>query len=304
MLEACAREHEVVAVITQPDRPAGRGQKLRPTPVKEAALARGLRVIEPTKLKPFVQEARALQPDAFAVASYGRILPAELLAVPPRGAFNVHPSLLPLYRGATPLQTALLDGATETGITIFLMDAGMDTGEIVLQERTPIAPGEDYGMLHDRLAARGADLLMQALALARDGKPPTRPQQGSHDEIARTLTRPLTKADQLISWSEPAHRIVNRVRAFAPQPAARTTVEGHLLKCVRARVVEERGAVHLPPGTVVGTMTEELHVAAADGGIVALQRVIPQDKGAMTGAEFGRTVLVRWYDGEDPARFD
>ncbi|TAM73551.1 methionyl-tRNA formyltransferase [bacterium] len=303
-LEACVRAHDVAGVVTQPDRPAGRGQHTRPTPVKEAALAHGLHVLEPTALKAFSADARTLDPDAFAVASYGRILPAGLLAVPPRGAFNIHPSLLPLYRGATPLQSVLLDGAHETGVTIFLMDAGMDTGEIVVQERTPIAPDEDYGALHDRLAARGAALLLEALAMARDGRPLSHAQVGDAAEAARTLTRPLTKDDQSLRWDEIPRRIVDRVRAFAPLPGARTTIGGNRLKCVRARVVEERGVVTRAPGTVVGAMGGELHVAAAGGGIVALQRVIPQDKGAMSGADFGRTILVRWCNGQDYPRFD
>jgi len=294
----------VLAVVTQPDRPGGRGQRLRPTPVKEAALARALPVLEPAKLRPFAQEAAALAPDAFVVASYGRILPAPLLAVPPRGALNVHPSLLPLYRGATPLQSALLDGARETGVTIFLMDAGMDTGEIVIQERTPIAPGEDYGALHDRLAERGAELLLRALELAHEGPPPSSPQRGDEREIARTLTRPLAKDDQRLRWDEPAARVVNRVRAFAPAPAARAQIAGHVLKCVRARVVEPGAPASAPPGTVIAVEGEELRVASGDGGVVALQRVVPQDKAPMSGGEFGRTILRRWCDGQATPRFD
>ncbi|TAM60378.1 methionyl-tRNA formyltransferase [bacterium] len=303
-LEACTRAHDVTAVVTQPDRAAGRGQRLRPTPVKEAARARGLSVLEPTKLRVFAAQARALRPDAFAVASYGRILPAELLALPPRGAFNVHPSLLPLYRGATPLQSALLDGATETGVTIFLMDAGMDTGEIVVQERAPIEPGLDYGTLHDRLAARGAELLLQALALASEGRPPTHPQVGPATEIARTLTHPLTKEDRRLRWSEPARRVVDRVRAFAPQPGAQALLAGRRLKCLQARVVEGYEAAAAAPGAVVGAISDELHVAAGDGGVVALQRVVPQDKGVMSGGDFARTLLPRWCDGQEHPRFD
>ncbi|MDE2572413.1 MAG: methionyl-tRNA formyltransferase, partial [bacterium] len=265
---------------------------------------KGLRVVEPARLRPFAEQAKTMQADAFAVASYGRILPGELLAVPPRGAFNVHPSLLPLYRGATPLQSALLDGARETGVTIFLMDAGMDTGEIVLQECTPISPDEEYGMLHDRLAARGAELLLQALALAADGPPPAHAQCGDEREIARTVTHPFSKRDRLLDWTQPARRIVDRIRAFAPQPAAQTSVRGHLVKCLRARLVLEGGAEAVRPGTVLDTFADELRVAAGEGGVVALQRVIPQDRGAMSGADFARAVLARWCDGEATSRFD
>ncbi|HMC45125.1 MAG TPA: methionyl-tRNA formyltransferase, partial [Caballeronia sp.] len=170
----------MVAVVTQPDRPSGRGHKLTPTPVKSAALALGLTVYEPLKLKVFADELRALDADVFAVASYGRILPQAVLDLPKTGiSFNVHPSLLPLYRGATPLQTAIRDGCTETGVTIMAMDAGMDTGDILVQERTPLQPKETYGELHDRLALLGAQLLGDAIARLLNGTLERTPQSAS-----------------------------------------------------------------------------------------------------------------------------
>ena len=168
VLEAVAERHDVVGVVTQPDRPAGRGHKLVATPVKRAAEALGLRVLTPEKLKPFVEEARALGADAFVVASYGKIVPQALLDLVPI-AFNVHPSMLPLYRGATPLQSAIRDGRSETGVTIIAMDAGMDTGDVLLQERAPIGPSETYGELHDRLAKRGAEMAVEALERHENG---------------------------------------------------------------------------------------------------------------------------------------
>ena len=139
-LRALAARTDLIAVVTQPDRPAGRGHKLVPTPVREAAEALGIAVLTPEKLRPAIDELRALNGDLFVVASYGKILPQAVLDLAPRGAFNVHPSLLPLYRGATPLQSAIRDGRSETGTSIIAMDAGMDTGDVVLQERSPLGP--------------------------------------------------------------------------------------------------------------------------------------------------------------------
>ena len=226
-----AGKTDVVGVVTQPDRPSGRGQKRQPTPVKSAALALGLRVYEPTTLKTFARDLEDQAFDLFALASYGRILPAELLALPKRGALNVHPSLLPKYRGATPIQSALRNGETGTGVTIMLMDAGMDTGEVVLQESVAIAPDDTYGTLHDRLALFGGELLGRALDLAASGALPHHAQSGEP-----SVTRPLGKDDLAIDSSGPAPRIVNTVRAFAPAPGARMTLDGETVKVLRAHV--------------------------------------------------------------------
>jgi methionyl-tRNA formyltransferase len=217
--------------VTQPDRPAGRGHKLVATPVKRAAQARGLRVLTPEKLRPFVEEARALGADAFVVASYGKIVPQALLDVVPV-AFNVHPSLLPLYRGATPLQSAIRDGRTETGMTIIAMDAGMDTGDVLLQERTPIGPAETYGELHDRLAKCSAEMAVEALDRYANGTLERKPQSEvareldvTEDEIARTLTRPLRKEDLLLPRHATAKQLVDFVRSRAPEPSARASLD-------------------------------------------------------------------------------
>jgi methionyl-tRNA formyltransferase len=156
-------------------------------------------------------------------------LPQALLDLPRLGALNVHPSLLPQYRGATPIQTALLQGEEETGVSIMLMDAGMDTGDLVLKERTRIEPEEDYGALHDRLARLGAGLLEQAIGLAGQGPLPRAPQRGQ-----ASVTKPIRKEDLAIDWSWPAARIVNHVRAYAPQPAARADLDGVTVKLLRA----------------------------------------------------------------------
>ncbi|GAC1660160.1 MAG: methionyl-tRNA formyltransferase [Candidatus Elarobacter sp.] len=219
--------HDVIGVVTQPDRPAGRGHKLVATPVKRAAQARGQRVLTPDKLRPFAAEARELGAEAFVVASYGKIVPQVLLDVVPV-AFNVHPSLLPLYRGATPLQSSIRDGRTETAVTIIAMDAGMDTGDVLVQEPARIGPDETYGELHDRLASRGAALVVEALERHANGTLERKAQSAvardlgiAEDEIARTRTRPLRKDDLVLPKDATAKQLVDFVRSLAPEPSAR-----------------------------------------------------------------------------------
>jgi len=249
--------------------------------VKRAAEALGLRTFTPERLKWFVDEARALAPDAFVLASYGRIVPQALLDLPPRGAFNVHPSLLPLYRGATPLQSAIRDERTETGVSIILMDAGMDTGDVVLQERCPLLPGETYGELHDRLAIRGAQLLVEALALAERGALERHPQASfgvAPEEIARTRTRPLGKADLALDGARGPAAMLAQIRSLAPSPAARITVEDEPLKVLAARALRD--------GELSGSITADDGVVHA--GIVLL-RVVAPNRPAMSGAAWHRS---------------
>ncbi|MBV8532138.1 MAG: methionyl-tRNA formyltransferase [Candidatus Eremiobacteraeota bacterium] len=230
-LRAVAAHSELAGVVTRPDRPAGRGQRLTPSPVKIAALQLGAPVYEPLRLRDFADEIRNQTLDLFVLASYGRIIPQLLLDLPLLGALNVHPSLLPRYRGATPIQTALVNGETQTGVSIMLMDSGLDTGDIVLQRRVAIEPGETYGELHDRLASIGAELLVAALASAQRGELKAQPQSG---EVS--LTRPIAKNDLTIDLNWPAKRIVDVVRAYSPQPAARATIDGETVKILRAHV--------------------------------------------------------------------
>jgi methionyl-tRNA formyltransferase len=234
-LRAAAARTHLVGVVTQPDRPAGRGHRLQPSPVKQAAFELALPVYEPLRLRDFAHEIASEGLDLFVLASYGRILPSALLEQPRLGALNVHPSLLPRYRGATPIQAALRNGDRETGVTIMLMDAGLDTGDVVLQERVPIEPGETYGELHDRLAWIGAALLECAIAASeRDGAIPHRPQ---HGEIS--LTQPIGRDDLTIDWTWEPTRIVDHVRAYSPQPAARATLHGETVKILRAHLDAE-----------------------------------------------------------------
>lgn len=276
----------VVAVVTQPDRPAGRGHRLAPTPVKSAAMTLGQPVHTPLRLKPFAAELDRLDADVFVVASYGRILPQAVLDLPHGGiAFNVHPSLLPLYRGATPLQAAIRDGRAETGVTIIAMDAGMDTGDILLQEPTPLGAAETYGELHDRLALRGADLLIAALDRFAAGTLKRTPQATlgvPAAEIAATRTRPLEKADLVVDWTQPARRIVATILSLAPLPAVRATVAGESLKILAARpaLAGEAGV----------TADDGFVERAGDGAGVVLLRVTPPNRPAMSGGAYARAV--------------
>jgi methionyl-tRNA formyltransferase len=239
-LRVAAARTRLAGVVTQPDRAAGRGHRLTPSPVKRAALELGLRVYEPHRLQDFARENAGQTYDLFVLASYGRILPQALLERALLGPLNVHPSLLPQYRGAAPIQAALRNGDVETGVTIMLMDAGMDTGDVVLQERVQIVPGETYGELHDRLALVGAELLDRVLeSIERDGLIPREPQRGRP-----STTRPIGRDDLNIDWSWEPKRIVDHVRAFSPRPAARATLHGETVKILRAHLNAE-GAVEI-----------------------------------------------------------
>lgn len=227
----------------------------------------------------------------FLVVSYGKIVPPSLLRVPKSGiALNVHPSLLPLYRGATPLQSVLRDGRTETGVTIIAMDAGMDTGDVVLQEKTAIVPGETCGELHDRLAQLGARLLGRALDALEGGLLERRPQSGlaSEAEIEATMTRPLRKDDLVLDWRLTAKELADRVRAFAPQPAARATVAGTTLKVLQARAYGDPSDPGRA-GQIAGIDGDAAFVYTGSGRL-ALERVIPPNRGVVDGATFARTL--------------
>ena len=228
-----AARHEVTLVLTQPDRPAGRGLKSQPSEVKRLALRRGLGILQPATLKDPAAQAVLAQarPEAIVVVAYGLLLPPAVLALPDRGCINVHASLLPRWRGAAPIQRALLAGDDETGITIMQMDAGLDTGAILLQKALAIAPGDTTGTLHDRLGALGAKLLLQVLA----SHPAPHPQ----DSAGATYAARIGKEEAGIDWAKPAAEIERQVRAFDPAPGAQTRCDGATLKIWRARV--ERG---------------------------------------------------------------
>ena len=234
---------QIAAVVTQPDRPKGRDLKPQPSPVKSLALRLGLPVLQPERVRDekFIAELRALQPDLIVVVAYGQILPPAILNVPRHGCLNVHTSLLPKYRGAAPIQWAIANGDTETGITLMKMDAGLDTGPIVSQCRTAIQPEDDSATLHDRLARLGAELLVLTIPdfAAGDIQPAPQPDAGV------SYAAKIKKEDGRIDWNQPARVIGNRLRAFTPWPGAFTFYPGqpkpHLLKIWKVEVVEKSG---------------------------------------------------------------
>ncbi len=294
-------EHVAPAlVITQPDRAAGRGQKLQATPVKRAAHELGIPTLEPAKLRDVLPELTAANADVYAVASYGKIVPQAVLDLPRLGALNVHPSLLPLYRGATPLQSQLRDGVTASGVTIILMDAGMDTGDILLQQRSPIAPRETYGELHDRFAALGAALLGRACGALAAGTLARIPQRGlaPEEEVARTLTRPLAKDDLIVDWTWPAKRIVDIVRSLAPQPLARATIGEAVVKLVTVDALAATGEAAFEtargtalPGAILRSQVAKgaLVVRCGDGAIL-VKRLVAPSRGEMDGASYAQRI--------------
>ncbi len=230
----------VVGVVTQPDRPKGRDLQLRPPPVKELALRLGLPVSQPERARheDFIEVLRKMEPDLIVVAAYGQILPRAILDMPRFGCINVHASLLPRHRGAAPIQWAILDGDAETGVTIMRMDAGLDTGDMLTRETTPIFPEDNGQTVHDRLAALGAGLLARTLPEYVAGKivPVKQPAEGV------SYARKITKEDGRLDWSQPAAALWNRVRAFTPWPGAFTFLTSgpktKLLKVWRAEVAE------------------------------------------------------------------
>ncbi|MEW5966225.1 MAG: methionyl-tRNA formyltransferase [Pseudomonadota bacterium] len=271
-----AAGHDIALVLTQPDRPAGRGMKLTPSAVKTAARARGLPVAQPASLKtPEAQaELAAVGADLMVVAAYGLILPQAVLDLPRRGCLNIHASLLPRWRGAAPIQRAILAGDRETGITIMQMDAGLDTGAMLLKSAVPILDTDTAASLHDTLAAAGARAIVDALAQL-DALAPE-PQ----DDAQATYAAKLTKEEAQLDWTRPAAALARAVRAFNPVPGAWTLLDGAPLKIWAAAAVAGHGA----PGSVLEA-GERLVVACGDGAL-ALTEVQPAGSKRMAAAAF------------------
>jgi len=232
-LRALDEHHEVVGVVTQPDRPAGRGRKLVESPVKQVALARGLALFQPETLRgtEVIAHLAEWRPDTIVVAAFGQILPTPVLDLPSHGCINVHASLLPRYRGAAPIAAAILNGDAVTGITIMRMDEGLDTGPVLAQAECPIAPNDTTGSLTDKLAELGAQLLIDAMVGWIDGRIQPQPQ----DEAQATYCRQLEKKDGLLDWRRSAAYLDRQVRACDPWPGAYTTWQGQRLKVLCAR---------------------------------------------------------------------
>ncbi|MEE9912391.1 MAG: methionyl-tRNA formyltransferase [Deltaproteobacteria bacterium] len=259
-----AQSYPIVAVVTQPDRPAGRGQKEIAPPVKQLALQFGLPVLQPQKVKDrdFLEALAALNPEMIVVAAFGQILPKAILEFPRLGCLNIHPSLLPEYRGAAPLNWSIIRGEAKTGVTIMLMDEGMDSGDILMQEETPLAPDETVGLLHDRLADIGATLLIKTIEQVVAGTAHRQKQ----DPAGVTFAPRLTKETGKINWRNSAADIVNLIRGLSPAPAAYTFLEGQALKIFLAEARLEQ--VDRPPGTIGAASAAGLPVAASDGYVL------------------------------------
>ena len=260
-LAAVAESHEVVAVVTQPDRPAGRGGKLQSPAVKDLATARGLPVFQPAKLRDGVLagELAALSPDVFVVVAYGRILPPDLLAVPKLGPWNVHASILPKFRGAAPIQWAVIRGEAVTGITIMRMEEGLDTGPVAALATESILADDTAGTLANRLAPMGARLLVETLPSIAGGTVVLRKQ----DHAAATLAPPLTKADGQLDFRQPASVVSARARGVDPWPGATVLLKGEAVKVSLPTLVDGRGQ----PGEVLGLTSQGLAIACGTGVI-------------------------------------
>lgn len=286
-LEACFQLGQVVAVVTQPDKPRGRGQAVSFSPVKEVAVTHHVPVFQPAKIRgsDIVEQLRTFNADVAVVTAYGKILPAELLALPKHGCVNVHASLLPRFRGAAPIQWAIALGDEKTGVCLMKMDEGMDTGPIIDCAELPIASSDTSASLHDKLAQLGATVLLRSLIPYVEGKRMPTPQPTEGVVMAPMIQKEAGRLD----WTQSAVVLERRLRAFTPWPGAFCTFEGAGLKVQQASVAHSTGA----PGTVLSASLAGIEVACGEGSLL-LHVLQPEGKRAMTAQEFlaGRKVVV------------
>ena len=289
---------EIVGAVTRPDRQKGRGMKTLPPPVKVVAEENGIPVFQPATLKDgaFEDELRGIDPDMIIVAAYGMILPPYVLNYPPLGCVNAHASLLPKYRGAAPINRAVMNGETKTGVTAMFMDEGLDTGDVIFSLETPVGENETAGDVHDRLAVMAGEAMCRVVKTAREGTLPRTPQPAE----GATYAAKITKEDQKIDFSSPAGTVHNVIRGLSPYPGAFTSLPGgKLLKVTASRVADGSAA---PPGTVT-SLSGGITVACG-GGSVILTEVIPEGRSKMDVEAFirGRGVAEGDVLGADPAR--
>ncbi len=277
--------HRLEAVVVPPDRPFGRGGKVRPAPVKAWALKQGLEIRQPGKLseESFTAWIEEKKPDLVVTAAFGKILPPGLLKLPALGAINLHASYLPAYRGAAPIHRAVIDGAEYSGVSVIEMSSDLDAGDIIMQEREAISPFDTTGMLHDRLAVRGASLLMKVVDALAQGPVKTIPQ----NQALATYAPPLTPEDEKLDWNCTAVELYNRIRGLNPWPGAYTTFEGKRLKVWRASRPETglSGEQGQAPGTILAVGEASLTVATTDGALTLLD-LQPAGKKPMDAGSF------------------
>jgi methionyl-tRNA formyltransferase len=284
--------HTVQSVVTQPDRPAGRGRKIRPSPVKSLSLEHRIPLLQPPRIDDsFVDNVKRLRPDVIVVVAFGQKLPGSLLAVPPLGCINLHASLLPRYRGSAPINWALIGGEEKTGVTTMIMDEGIDTGDILLQEETLIRSDDNTLTLHDRLSQIGATALMKTLERLRQGTMRPIPQ----DDSLATYAPRLKKEDGRIDWAQEANEIFNRIRGLTPWPGTFTMLETKTIRILTAKVLDEGG--EKPPGTIYRISDEGISVATGRKNLL-ISELHPQDRKPMKASEF-----IRGHRVKEGARF-
>lgn len=285
----CDSHHKVIAVVTGPDKPVGRGLKLSPTPVKRIAEEHGIPVFMPDKLadESFVAQLKRISADLFVVVAF-RILPASVYTIPPKGTINLHASLLPYYRGAAPINWAIINGEKETGVTTFFIEEKVDTGEWILQRKVAIKDDETAGELHDKLNEIGAAVLLETINLIETG---TAPRIKQHGEI--TKAPKISKEICRINWSKDAISIHNLIRGLSPFPRAFTLFHGEEFKIIGAKIVTEKSISNSQPGEII-TVEKDRFFVATGNGVVAITEVQPENKRRMTTSEYlrGHPVVV------------
>ncbi|MBQ7354379.1 MAG: methionyl-tRNA formyltransferase [Clostridia bacterium] len=294
-LRALASAHEVVCVVSQPDKPKGRGMQLHPTPVKSAAMELGLEVRQPVTLKDqaFLPDLTELRPDAIVVVAYGKLLPEYVLNFPKYGCINAHGSLLPAYRGAAPMQRAIMEGCAKTGITTQKMAKGLDTGDMLEWKAVTIAPDDNFETIHDKLATVSADLILSTLAGLEAGTITPVKQ----DNALATYAAKIEKADCVLDFTRTAQQLHDQIRGLSPIPLAFTKLNGKLLKIVASKVSSETSSK--APGAVLSIDKGVIAVATGDG-ILHITDVLPEGKGRMSAAAFvnGKKITVGDVLGE------
>ena len=286
VLEGILAHHEVVLVVTQPDKLVGRKQILEYSPVKKVALEHGLSVFQPVKIKDDYQAVLDAKPDLIITAAFGQFIPSVILNYPKYGCVNVHGSLLPKYRGGSPIQTSIINGEKETGITIMYMASKMDAGDIIAQRSIPILPEDDNGTMFSKLSVLGRDLLLEVLPSIFEGTNPKIPQ----DESKVTYAYNIKHEDQFINWNRSSDEIVNFVRGLAPNPTALTSINGTIIKIFKARKVSD--TVSGNPGEVI-KLNKELLVCTSDG-VVSILELQQAGKNKMDAKSFlnGQKILT------------